>query len=412
MSTATSSARYTDLYDYCRAAEQIDHDLINQADRLADRLNHFEATCRESSFRVGSDSLGPALRSYGVQALPVDRNVRTVGERFERADGIQQSWWERINEIRIDWGQLLASLVIPGFAIMPLLADAADWVAEYWEKAWLSGGGANVWEGILDYLPWLETAISLSALSALSVRASELAGRVGVSAPGWSRFYLELASKHPYNFTLIKELAKPIGKGVLLAAILKSLGQWYYDFQEFKDDKLEMGTAFVYDAALILVETSGVAAVASGIVMGSIFILKAAGLIAVASFPPVAVGAAIVAVGVGVGLVVDHFFFDPYLRGDAHSGHVGILADNVREFKRDPLAFMKVFGGEIGNRLGDNAEEFVRNPAAFAGVTASELIRVVGGGLESAGNVLKDDIDKVVNFFTDDVEPPPVCVAI
>lgn len=83
---STSSARYTDLYDYARAAEQIDYELMGQADRLINRLGHYEATCREPGFQTGGNELGSALRSYASHALPVDQRVRAVGEGFQRAD--------------------------------------------------------------------------------------------------------------------------------------------------------------------------------------------------------------------------------------------------------------------------------------------------------------------------------------
>ena len=93
---ATSSARYVDLYEYARTAEQIDHELIGQADRLINRLSYFEATCRESGFQVSSDGLGSALRSYATRNLPVDRRVREIGEAFQRADGQSGSFLRRV----------------------------------------------------------------------------------------------------------------------------------------------------------------------------------------------------------------------------------------------------------------------------------------------------------------------------
>ena len=76
MSTATSSARYTDLYDYCTTATHINDDLNGHGGRLGSRLSYFEATCRESGYRVGGDDLGGALQSYSTWAMPIDRHVR------------------------------------------------------------------------------------------------------------------------------------------------------------------------------------------------------------------------------------------------------------------------------------------------------------------------------------------------
>jgi len=109
---AISSARYVDLYDYARAAEQIDYDLMGQADRLISRLSYFEATCRESGYQVGSDGLGSALRSYATHALPIDQRVRTVGEAFQQADGQAEMFLGRLARLSI--GSVLFRLIRPG----------------------------------------------------------------------------------------------------------------------------------------------------------------------------------------------------------------------------------------------------------------------------------------------------------
>lgn len=109
---ATSSARYVDLYEYARAAEQLDYDLMGQADRLMSKLSYYEATCREPGYQVGSDSLGSALRSYAAHALPVDQRVRTVGEAFQRADGRAETFLGRLAQLSI--GSILFRLIRPG----------------------------------------------------------------------------------------------------------------------------------------------------------------------------------------------------------------------------------------------------------------------------------------------------------
>lgn len=109
---ATSSARYVDLYDYARMAEQMDYELMGQADRLINQLSYYEATCRESAIQVGSDGLGSALRSYASRALPIDQRVRTVGEGFQRADGQAATLLERLTGLRI--GSILFRLRRPG----------------------------------------------------------------------------------------------------------------------------------------------------------------------------------------------------------------------------------------------------------------------------------------------------------
>ena len=109
---ATSSARYVDLYDYARAAEQIDYDLMGRADRLISRLSYYEATCREGGYQVSSDGLGSALRSHAAHALPIDQRVRAMGEAFQRADDQAEAFlrWPA----RLSIGSVLFRLIRPG----------------------------------------------------------------------------------------------------------------------------------------------------------------------------------------------------------------------------------------------------------------------------------------------------------
>lgn len=402
MGALISSARYTDLYDYARTAEQMDYELMAQADRLINRLSHFQATCREPGFQVHS-SLGSALRSYATHALPIDQRVRTVGEGFQRADG---SPWRlgsgSITGGGFNWRTLLGPALFPPLALAPLLSEGAHWV-------FASPG--NAWSALETVA---EPSASLLALLSIATKPSVLAGRVGVSAPNLSRWFLDLSAKHPYNATLVAELADPLGKSVLLGTAIQSIGQWYYDFHEFRDDKLAMVSAFVFDASLILVKTAAVTAVATGLVGATLALLG----VSLATVPAVAVGVAIVAVGTVLGLAVDHFFLTPYLKGEGHSEHVQILADNLKEFGRDPVAFTKVFGSELGNRLTLNAREFGRDPVMFGKVFAGELAYAVDEGLglrenfSNTANQLKGHADKLVDFITGHSEEPQACVAI
>lgn len=108
---ATSSARYVDLYDYARTAEHIDREIVDRADRLANKLSEFQAKCREPGFQVDS-SLGPAMRFHGKSWEPIDHRVRTVGEAFQRADGQAGTFFDRLTQT--PFGRWLFRLVRPG----------------------------------------------------------------------------------------------------------------------------------------------------------------------------------------------------------------------------------------------------------------------------------------------------------
>ena len=175
---------------------------------------------------------------------------------------------------------------------------------------------------------------------------------------------------------------------------------------------MEKWSAYVYDAALILTTTAFVATAGYLAVSAGIGLLALAGI----SAPVVAVGLAVVRVTVALGLAVDRFVLDTYLHGGAHQKHIGILADNAREFRRDPAAFTKVFGGEIVNRLGDNAAEFKRHPAAFGEAFMVKYARVRGEALNPIGASIKasikDHTDKLVDYIMGSPEPPQACVAM
>ena len=391
MTTSTSSARYTDLYDYTRTAEQIDYELMGQADRLINRLSHFEATCRERGFQVSSDGLGSALRSYGAHALPIDQQVRRVGEAFQRADGGPLSRPVPSPQRRIDWRRLLGFAAFPPLLVAPLLPHVARWATASASNAWTT----------------LEAGTTLAALAALRVSVSSIPGRVGVSAPHWARFILDLPSRHLKEVTLTGKLTKPVfGIGILIAAGIKTYEQAKYDFKVFKDDNLKKWTAVVYDAALILVGTAAA--------VGGAALIVTVGLPAIGiTLAGVASAVATIGVSVALGWAIDRFVLDPYLRSDWHKEHVDILADNLREFKRDPAAFTKVFGSEIANRLGSNAEEFRRDPIAFTNVFGSEIARLADKGLSPVAAYLMDRADQVLNYLIgDQAEPPPACIAI
>lgn len=441
MNRETSSAGYIQLYEYARIAEQIDHDLLDQAGRLANRLAWFEARCTESGLRVATDDLGGALRTHAANALPIDQRVRKVGEAFQMADAVWRPGLPATAGRAIDWRRLAVIGLFPGSLLLPLLPGVGGW---------LTGSASNLWSGMET--TW--DGAQLIATGAVHVRAVSK-GNVGVSAPRWARFVLGMKGKYLKPTSLpsgVREAAyrslkikpskipgrvsvsgpksakdvlglkgtnyskatldslKPrgtsgLGATILIGAGVKSAEQWWYDYKTFHGDPAAQWSAAVFDGALILTATAGVA-VASSLAVGAVL----------AGAPVIATGLAVVGLSLALGWAVDRFVLDPYLKGDAHKKHVNILADNVREFQRDPAAFGKVFGGEIVDRLGTNAAEFKRDPAAFGEVLLTEYARVSGDALNPIGSAaktyFKDKAGELVDFIMHDAEPPPASVAL
>jgi len=395
MSANTVSARYTDLYDYARAAEQMGYDLTDQAGRLASRLAWFEARCVESGISVSGDGLDDALRAYAVNALPIDRRVRQVGQAFQLADAVWRPGPPAIVDKRIDWQRflLLEGVLVPPLLLTALLPGVTRWV---------TASVSNFWTAV-------EAVGDAAAIGALRLSKSKIPGRTGLSAPQWARKVLGLKATHLKETTLVSKFARPgLENSLLIGAAIASWEQWQYDAKAFQGDPVEQWSAYVYDAAIILTATAAVATAGYLAVSAGVGLLALAGI----SAPAVAVGLAVVGVTLGLGLAVDHFVLDPYLRGGEHQKHVGILADNAREFRRDPTAFTKVFGGEILKRLGDNAAEFKRHPAAYGEAFLVEYARVSGDVLNPIGASIKDHAGQLVDFIMGSPEPPPACVAI
>jgi hypothetical protein len=385
--TTTSSARYTDLYDYARTAERIDHDLINQADRLTNRLSYFEATCREPGFQVSSDGLGSALRSYGVHALPVDGRVRTVGEGFQRADRSPLRLWRMANRIPRDYILRSVDYLMTRPIVFRALQSADGPTRENANSAW--------------------TAISsfgtLALVSTLRTSKSVYPGRVGLSAMKPVRRFLNLKATHLKATTLKSHLIKPSLTFALVDAGFQSWAQWDFNAQAF-EDSAERKTANVYDTTIIVTKSLVVAVGAAAIV---------------ASLPvtgPVAVGVAVVSVSLVLSELANRFILEPYLEGDQHKKHVEILTLNLQELKRNPLEFTKVLGEGVVERLSLNAEEFARQPVVFTQVFADEYLKAIDKQFEVNENLskmseqIKSGADQLVKFITGDTNPPPPCV--
>lgn len=382
MSTATSSARYTDLYDYCRAAEQIDHDLINQADRLADRLNHFEATCRESSFRVGSDSLGPALRSYGVQALPVDRTVRTVGERFERADACWAS-------------------VMPSAMSLPDSIKEDSWLSRLSFVNLLLAGG---W--VVDKLIKIDAPFQLSegtarllSIFAIHLRESKIPGNVGVSASGWARWLWGLNARYAKLSTIantmfgFRHALTHIGVLSVLSIVPASLKQIKANAQQYALDPIGMAAANVIDLEFIAV--TSLVGVAGGAKIGAV----TGGAIGtlILPGPGTAVGVFIGGVVGGViggwvaGKAQDAFFTSDFrenmIAGISHKSTQ--LIDTVQTMGQELSVAVDKKAEDLSNFMTAKANELVD----YVDSTVDEGSSFINSMINKAGSIVDKKID-------------------
>lgn len=92
MAESTSSAEPRELFAYSAVGRRINSELNSEACRLADALQHFQATCREFAVPVGH--LPGEISSYTGQADGVDAWTRQVGMAFEAADRL--AWLQQI----------------------------------------------------------------------------------------------------------------------------------------------------------------------------------------------------------------------------------------------------------------------------------------------------------------------------
>lgn len=86
MTQAISSAEFKQLYRYADITLLLDAGLIEQARSLHGSLEHFEATCRESGFRLLVAHVAEWMAQHGAAAKVVDDWVRIVGQGFQLAD--------------------------------------------------------------------------------------------------------------------------------------------------------------------------------------------------------------------------------------------------------------------------------------------------------------------------------------
>lgn len=297
---AISSARYTDLYDYARTAEQIDYDLMGQADRLANRLNYFEATCREGGFQVSSDSLGPAMRSYSVRALPVDQHVRKVGEDFQRADGA--------------WG---SSLWLPG------------WLPGWWHEAtsWAERfGDWWAWLGGLAFAPaYLVMTMphGTKYMHEIIIRGPALAREILGLSPNLGHIKLANLTSHLWKNAL------NVGPWFLVGAAIASAEQWMKDIESYQGDLVGMINALMIDTEVI-VATMGLGWVAA---TGISYVIFHGVVIAGVGIGGVAVGSTLApflvtgGIVLGIGLLADKFLLEPFMKSEFRLDAIEWLTD-------------------------------------------------------------------------------------
>jgi hypothetical protein len=285
MATGTSSARYTDLYSYAGAAEQIDHDLIVQADRLITRLSYFEATCREPGFQVSSDGLGSALRSYGVHNLPIDGSVRIVGQAFQSAD----AFWRPAT-----------TPSLPGWArtVKYVTREIADW----WK-----------WTAALAYIPAYWAMTWVPEAGEMVVKGPQLAREVLGLSPKLSHIKLSNLGRH-----LTKESLKfKVGAWVLIGIAIESAERWMVDIEEYRGDLIRTINAITIDTAVIVVLEG----------LAGVLVVIIGGIIAGTTAPAWVVFLIIAGVGIGVGYALDWGVLDPFFNSDFRLDAIEFLTD-------------------------------------------------------------------------------------
>lgn len=363
MSTAISSARYTDLYDYCTTSTQINDDLTGQGGRLGNRLSHFEATCREQGYRVDGDNLGGALQSYGTWAMPIDRHVRRVGEDFQRADGA--------------WGQ-------------SRLPDSK------WEKWKLGIGNA------LDKLWAYKDVVMPAVAGVLVIRPSSTrVGEVAIKTPTWLKqikmdrvvwealnLNVKLRSIKPENLMshMIKQL-KPgefaTSKLLLLTIAIEGGKQFMEDAEKYRGDRFKEWAAHIWNSSVVTLFSAGEVIAASYVVMslGPKIALVVAGIL-----KAVAVGGAVVVllkVIIVVAVVVAILLL------------IGWAFDKLLDFVLE-----SELSAEVIAALGDNLR------------LLDPLLQEGGRNLREAQTFMRDHIDQFVEYFKSGNELPPACMAI
>jgi hypothetical protein len=129
------------LYRYADCSTQLDHDLIGTGERLTQTFGHFERHCKEPDFRVSATDSAQRLRRYGEQNLPIDERVRTIGQRFARADGMQAgiksptSWINTIKQ-RLSTFKV-RDVVRKAIRFIPLIGPPAWLAMKTGELSWI-----------------------------------------------------------------------------------------------------------------------------------------------------------------------------------------------------------------------------------------------------------------------------------
>lgn len=206
MSLAISSAIPNDLARYSSVGSRLNAELALESNKLANILQHFEATCRESGYALRVSHLADELRRYAQETDPLDRWVGVVGVGFFIADSASRI---------VTWAEWAVGgvLVISVARSSRYLTISLDWVKVFG----LTPSGARTFLGITG-----------------------------------TRIRVE---------NLLKQWDKAIGNA---AVILLIALKWAEDFRDYTGT--ELISALLVDAAIAIIVVK-IATVAGGVVL-------------------------------------------------------------------------------------------------------------------------------------------------
>ncbi len=364
MTRTISSAQPISLYRYANTGFYINSELVAEANHLASVLYHFESTCTE--YRVHVSYLADDLRRYARHVEDIDRWVKDIGIRFERAD--RRSWFDRL----------------------------CDFIDKYSKekKQW------EIWQSILSGTVIMRSIHLGSAYS----------GEVIIDLPDYLKFFgfslrkiREWAGLSPYlthiKFTHIPSHFAKIG---VIASIPIIAYKWARDVGKYSGSKL--ASALTVDAGLTL--GTNVAAVWAGAKLGAIAGAKIGALIGTGAEPGggTAIGGAVGAIvggiagGIIAGLAIDHYdvreksiswldehVFSPLARTIAKG------VDAVDSWVDDAARRMQQQFDEIERTAQLKAARFQRDVSRGA----QDVVQTIGNLGQNAGQTIKDRFHQI-----------------
>lgn len=276
--TLASGAIPQKLISYRNIGFYIDHELMAEANRLAETLYRFERTCTE--YPVHVSYLAGELRSYANWAQEIDQFVGVVGLDFLIADGAAAL------ETAIDWferwrgaigGALLAISIRPGSTYAgQIIINLPNWLPK-----------ASLLRKVFEIGPTHIKYTNLVHSQVFGVSPTVVKGT------GWTRI-----------------LRKPVPVALAVSAVLISL-KWYQDIVAYRRGDYtgtQLASALTADAGLTLAPVgAGIAGAIAGAKVGAVigtFIAPVGGT---------AVGAVVggiiggIVAGWGADAALDHF---------------------------------------------------------------------------------------------------------